>query len=209
QIGIQHGQQLKTEIKRNIKVYSDMFRLTSRLDWPAVREIAKEYRENLQKLVLEIYEEIEGIAEGAELDRLDVVALNAKSEIAHGLFLDGCTSLGWDLKSDGVILAQNWDWTPRVKESCVWMTVEQPGKPTIHMMVEAGLVGKIGVKSSSVGVCLNAIRAKAVDSSKLPFQVATRVCLNSTSVQEAILQVKALGSPDLSSINQSISLPRD
>ena len=36
----------------------------------------------------------------------------------------------------GVIAAQNWDWTARVKENCVLMSIEQMGKPTVHMMTE-------------------------------------------------------------------------
>jgi isopenicillin-N N-acyltransferase-like protein len=185
---------LTLEIKRQIKVYDDMFHVTSKLDWPAVREVSKEYQATLKKLTPDIYEEIEGIAKGSGLDVLDIIALNCRSEIALGLFSDGCTCLGWDLKDDGVILAQNWDWTARVKENCVLMTIEQPGKPTIHQMTEAGLVGKIGFNSASVGVCMNAIRAHPTNSSKLPFHVATRVCMNSTSVEEAIATLKSLGS---------------
>lgn len=113
-----------------------MFRSTSKLDWPAVREIAKTYRATVEKLTPEIFEEMEGIAEGSGLDILDIVALNCRSEIALGLFSDGCSSMGFQTKSDGVILAQNWDWTARVKENCALLSIEQPGKPTVHMMTE-------------------------------------------------------------------------
>lgn len=55
-------------------------------------------------------------------------------------------------------------------------------------------MGKIGFNSASVGVCQNAIRARPTDSSKLPYHVACRVALNSTSVSEAISAIQVLGS---------------
>jgi isopenicillin-N N-acyltransferase-like protein len=64
-----------------------MFRVTSKLDLPAVRTIAEEYRQTIKKLTPDIYTEIEGVAKGAVLDVADIVALNCRSEIALGLFL--------------------------------------------------------------------------------------------------------------------------
>ena len=54
-------------------------------------------------------------------------------------------------------------------------------------------MGKIGFNSAGVGVCLNAIKAPVCDSSKLPIHVALRVCLESTSVDEALERLAALG----------------
>ncbi|EXJ90306.1 isopenicillin-N N-acyltransferase [Capronia coronata CBS 617.96] len=206
EIGLQHGTLLAQQIRGQIRVYDTMFRRTSNLDWDAVRAVSREYQTTLQRLTPDLYVEMEGIAEGAGLDVLDIVALNCRSEIALGLFSDGCSSLGWkmgvttepgegdDEDTGKVVLAQNWDWTARVKENCVIMSIEQPGKPKIFICNEAGLVGKIGFNSSSVGVCMNAIRAKPTDSSKIPVHVALRVCLNSNTASEAIAQLDELGS---------------
>jgi isopenicillin-N N-acyltransferase-like protein len=54
-------------------------------------------------------------------------------------------------------------------------------------------VGKIGFNTAGVGVCLNAIRAKSCDSSKLPIHLALRVCLESTSVENALQTLSSLG----------------
>ncbi|KAJ7309410.1 acyl-coenzyme A:6-aminopenicillanic acid acyl-transferase-domain-containing protein [Mycena albidolilacea] len=196
EIGLEHGKQLAVQIRRQIQVYSAMFQRTSNLDWPAVRNISVAYQNTIRSLTPDIYDEMEGIAEGANLSILDIVALNARSEIALGLFSDGCTSLGWKLKGNDhgdVILAQNWDWTPRVQENLAMMSIDQPGHPKIYMMAEAGIVGKIGFNSASVGVCLNAIRAHPTDASKLPIHVALRLCLESTSTQNAIDRINSLG----------------
>ena len=105
-----------------------MFQQTSQLDWAAVRRIAHDFAQTISTLTPEIYLEMDGIAEGAGVDVLDIVALNCRSEIALGHFSDGCTSLGWKRDGDSdVILSQNWDWTRRVKRNCVLMSIEQPG----------------------------------------------------------------------------------
>ena len=135
QIGVQHGKQLANEIRGQIQVYEAMFKQTSKLDWDAVREISQGYAKTIQALVPDVYSEMEGIAEGAGLDILDIVALNSRSEIALGLFSDGCSSLGWK-RGDTVLLAQNWDWTARVKQNCVLISIKQANKPAIWMITE-------------------------------------------------------------------------
>ena len=135
EIGKEHGQQLTKEIRSQIDVYNAMFKQTSKLDWAAVKEVSRDYAATIQRLTPDIYEEMLGIAEGAGLDVLDIVALNSRSEIALGLFSDGCSSLGW--KRDGeVLLAQNWDWTARVKDNCCLMSIKQENKPAIWMVTE-------------------------------------------------------------------------
>ncbi|KAE8453412.1 hypothetical protein EG329_010273 [Mollisiaceae sp. DMI_Dod_QoI] len=192
-IGLQHGRQLASKIRSQIVVYEAMFKQTSKLDWAAVRDIAQQYSETILKLTPELHTEIAGIAEGAGLDLLDIVALNARSEIALGSFSDGCTSVAWKTKNEGVILSQNWDWTARVKKNLALMSIEQPGKPKIWMVTEAGIVGKIGFNSASVGTCLNAIRAKPSDATKLPIHIVLRLFLQSTSTKSAISKFEALG----------------
>lgn len=54
-------------------------------------------------------------------------------------------------------------------------------------------MGKIGFNTAGVGVCLNAIRAKSCDSSKLPIHLGLRVCLESTSVENALQTLSSLG----------------
>ena len=121
-----------------MQVYGEMFKVTSKLSWPEVLEVAKEFSLTIERLAPELYEEMEAIAAGAHV--LDIVALNCRSEIALGLFSDGCTSLAWSSKdafgSDRTILAQNWDWTARVKKNLVMMSIEQEGKPKIYMITE-------------------------------------------------------------------------
>ncbi|KAF5387560.1 hypothetical protein D9757_006573 [Collybiopsis confluens] len=204
EIGLAHGTQLSAQIHSQIQIYSEMFQETSKLSWPEVRGVAQNFGVILSLRLPDIYSEMRGIAKGAGIDILDIIALNARSEIALGLYSDasdGCTSLGWKLSSgsgpsgedDEVILAQNWDWTPRVQQNLAVLSISSPGKPKIYMVTEAGVVGKIGFNSSSIGVCLNAIRAHPMDVTNVPIHVALRICLESTSSLEAIGKITELG----------------
>lgn len=117
-----------------------MFQSTSSLSWPEVLEIAREFQTTIQKLTPDIYDEIMGIAEGAGVDILDIVALNCRSEIALGRFTDGCTSLGWKMQGkeveEKIVLAQNWDWTEKVAGNLAMVEIERSGKEKIWMVTE-------------------------------------------------------------------------
>jgi isopenicillin-N N-acyltransferase-like protein len=61
------------------------------------------------------------------------------------------------------------------------------------MITEAGIIGKIGLNSSGVGVCINAIRARGVDFTRLPVHLAIRAALDSTSKSEALATLDKAG----------------
>jgi isopenicillin-N N-acyltransferase-like protein len=79
------------------------------------------------------------------------------------------------------------------QENLILMTIRQPGQPTIKMVTEAGIIGKIGLNSKGVGVCLNAIRAKGVDASHLPVHLGLRTVLESASAGEAVQRLETAG----------------
>jgi isopenicillin-N N-acyltransferase-like protein len=114
------------------------------LSWPKVLDLAEEFRLTIRRLTPDIYHGIVGIAEGADLDILDIVAPNPRSEIALGRFTDGCINLSWNAKvesKDRMVLAQNWDWTARVKKNLVMMSIEDIGRPKIYM--KTAVVGSL------------------------------------------------------------------
>ena len=108
---------------------------------------------------------------------------------------DGCTALSWKTKQHS-FLTQNWDWQSEQAENLIHLQIEQKPKPSIDMITEAGIIGKIGMNSAGVGVCLNAIRVSGVDYSKTPCHLALRACLDSNSREEAevILHQKGVSS---------------
>jgi isopenicillin-N N-acyltransferase-like protein len=90
-------------------------------------------------------------------------------------------------------LAQNWDWQNEQTPNLIALAITQNNKPTIKMITEAGLIGKIGLNSSGVGVCLNAIKAPGISYDKLPCHLALRLCLDSPSAEAALTKLKHYG----------------
>ncbi len=64
---------------------------------------------------------------------------------------------------------------------------------SIRSLEQPGIVGKIGFNSASVGVCLNAIRARPTSTSLLPIHVLLRLALECESVDDAIASIESLG----------------
>lgn len=167
----------------------------SQVQWPQVRQIAQGFMDSLAKLAPHLLDEMKGLAEGAEVDLLDIIALNVRTEIAFGIFkedkeTDGCTALYW--KEHG-ILAQNWDWLQEQQDNLIVLHASPTDKPQINIVTEAGIVGKIGLNDCGVGVCLNAIRAKGLSESKFPIHIALRLALEQTSAKSAIDLLTSVG----------------
>ncbi|KAL1945424.1 hypothetical protein VTO73DRAFT_2275 [Trametes versicolor] len=202
EIGLQHGQLLASQVVDQISIYRDLFQEACKFSWETVRTVAAQFEESIRLLAPHLLEEMRGIAVGVQsaghlkVDMLDIVALNARSEIALGQWDDGCTALGWRIRGPGVhkqILAQNWDWREGVGKNLALASISSPGKPHIWMVIEPGIVGKIGFNSASVGVCLNAIRARPISTSLLPIHVLLRLALECESVDDAIASIESLG----------------
>ncbi|KAK7702567.1 hypothetical protein SLS64_009530 [Diaporthe eres] len=236
QIGHAHGSGAKAQVLGSIAFYTALFQQKCDLDWAAVTREADKYAARLGVTCPRYLDEIRGIADGAGVGFLDVLALNVRTEIIFGIFSeaeavrargpakvvngvngsngvngqhaesefpsDGCTSLAFTTPSTPTssFLAQNWDWQPAQAPNLIVIHISQPnntadsdGIPDIAMVTEAGIIGKIGLNASGVGCCLNAIRARGLDSSRLPVHFALRTILESRSRAEALATLKKLG----------------
>ena len=62
------------------------------------------------------------------------------------------------------LVAHNWDWKDVQKEAMVMMNITQAnGKPTIHLITEAGIIGKTGFNSDGISLYLNALAVNDID----------------------------------------------
>ncbi|KAL4902125.1 hypothetical protein BDW74DRAFT_180973 [Aspergillus multicolor] len=90
-----------------------MFARDSKLSWPEVQDLAKDFDQLIRDRWPRYYKELRGIADGSEQELIDIVALNVRTEIVFGKFSDGCTGLYYrDRHSEtkDAFLGQNWDW---------------------------------------------------------------------------------------------------
>ncbi|KAK2825727.1 hypothetical protein FQN49_007423 [Arthroderma sp. PD_2] len=193
-IGRQHGEQASKEIHGSLDFYKHMFKKTSSMGWPEVCRTALKFLPLIETSFPNYMQEIRGIAQGADVDVKSVLALNVRTEIAYGLFDDGCTAFAWKGAGES-FLAQNWDWDEEQAPNLISLhiTLSDPTKPSIHMITEAGIIGKIGLNSRGVGVTLNAMKAKGVEFDRIPCHLALRLALESVSRVEAIAKLGKFG----------------
>jgi len=194
QIGLTHGSTASNEISRSIIFYQNLFLSKCNMDWSTVKTFALKYQPYLSSSFPQYVEEMEGVAKGAGVEYADILALNVRTEIAFGAFADGCTAVSWrDLKGEGSLLGQNWDWNTVQAENLISLKIKKENGSTIHMITEAGIIGKIGMNSNGVGCTLNALKAKGVSFSKLPCHLALRTVMESSSREAAIATLEKAG----------------
>jgi isopenicillin-N N-acyltransferase like protein len=127
--------------------------------------------------------EIRGIADGARLEAWQVGALNARTEIlarVGGAGRGECSTVV-DLRAGGRSPAaiQTWDWIDRFADSWLVWTIEHPDGRVVHTVTEYGILAKIGVNASGVGVHVNILHhADDGGSIKVPVHVLARAVLD-------------------------------
>ncbi|MGQ9533155.1 MAG: C45 family autoproteolytic acyltransferase/hydrolase [Desulfotomaculales bacterium] len=195
--GYQYGRKCRDRIMVSVETYRRMMASYAGLSWDEALRRAHEYELPILRYDREIFEEMSGLAAGSDLPLAAVLALNARSELT----LTGntpwaeCTAVAVAPEASGdgnTWLAQNWDWVGRQREALLLLRIKQPGRPSVVMITEAGLVGKIGLNEAGVGVCLNALFVPEVRAG-VPVHVVLRGILNATSLSAAVAAVTRVG----------------
>ena len=192
--GMQYGAQCKATIRKTIEFYRWIFEYESNINWDHCLLKAAEFRTYILDYDIEILEEMEGIAAGAGCSLEEILAINARSELLFLLAAQGkkmrtcCTAIAATPEAtveQETFLAQNWDWYASTRKQCVILKIEQPGRPDILQLVEAGLLAKTGMNSAGIGLCTNAL---VCDKWRIgvPFHIILRGILNANSMAGAI-----------------------
>jgi len=188
-IGQLHGSQARTAIWKNLDTYEKLFKHYVNLEWKDIVQEAGKFIPSIEKYDLEIMEEIQGIADGAGRGVEEIVALNARYELIYSAWSE-CTSFVATSEATSLshtLIGQNWDWSILLKDSCILLKIKQQDKPTILTFTEAGMVGKIGLNSAGIGLCVNGLVSdKDERLPSTPFHVICREILNSKNMSEAI-----------------------
>jgi isopenicillin-N N-acyltransferase-like protein len=195
--GLQHGTLARDQVAVSLDTYQKLFRDFVRIEWDEAKEIGERYGEAITAFDPELFEEIRGVSEGSGFEVAEILALNARSEIALSVrMVDGCTAFA---AFEGAtvdrmtLLCQNWDWRASQRDAFVTFVIARQGKPEITMLTEAGIIGKIGFNSNGLGVCLNAIVTDQVRADATPLHVVLRGILESRNLGEAIETVARAG----------------
>lgn len=195
--GEKHGRVLRTQIGHNLDVYFDRFLREGGVGRAEVLRRAGRYAEAIARQNSAYTAGMEGIAVGARIPYLEVVALNVRYEILYYQYAqnklaaaDGCTAFALApqvTKNGHLLLGQNWDWIPEVA-GAVLHTTHPDGLQTLAF-TEAGIFGgKIGLNSAGLGLAINGITTTADDWTRLekPFHLRCYEILRCRALDEAL-----------------------
>jgi isopenicillin-N N-acyltransferase-like protein len=208
-----HGRELRTEIQANYATYIERFEAGGAKQ-AAVLEQSEDWAAFTAHDNPEYAEEMEGIAEGANLSLTQIALLNARYELAYCVFgseaqslnttspieQEGCTSFGLmpEMTACGhTLLGQNWDWLAKLQGRVFVMRVRRSsassvGKPDFVGFTEAGIAGcKMGVNEAGIGLCVNGLVTlrDGANGFRKPFHVRCREILDAWTFDKALLPV--------------------
>jgi isopenicillin-N N-acyltransferase-like protein len=195
-----YGTAARGRVHRSIELYDAVFRHYTGLAWAEVRDRAGAFAEWFDDTDVQLLPELEGIAEGAGVDAEDVLALNVRTEVMFGLDTRAaraaakeCTAVGAGpaRTADGrVLVAQNWDWKPAARETCVLLAMRPAGRPAFVTLVEAGLLAKAGMNDAGLAVATNALTSSRDRGAPgVPYHAILRRMLTSATHEEAVAEV--------------------
>jgi len=186
--GLQLGNFCRREIENTLEAYRLVFQRYANIDEEQARRLAAPFIDVIAKYDPEIMEEISGIARALGRPLEDLVAINARTELMFMSQPKECTAIALlpEVASDKrIFMGQNWDWIQRLRGSLILLEIEQPKRPTVLMLAEAGIVGKIGLNRSGIAVCLNILLA-GNPKMGVPIHVILRGILNAETLGDAL-----------------------
>jgi len=187
--GHAHGEAFRDRIHTARDFYFDELFAGGPLDGAAIEARATTVAVLCERLAPSQAEEIRGIAAGSGLAPWQVFVLNARTEIINAR-VGECSAL---YLAQSKLLAQNWDWLEPLESACVVIAHERPDGHRYITFGEPGMVGKIGLSSAGLGVCLNILFA-AHDLTGLPVHVLIGALLNAPDFDAARALMAAAGS---------------
>jgi isopenicillin-N N-acyltransferase like protein len=188
--GRQHGELLRDRVGLGVERYMGRFAHFAGLTRAEARTAALSFAAPIEAYDAEILDELAGIAEGAGLPFEDVLAMNCRSELMFGFAGAECSSFALQptVTADGhTYVGQNWDWAPDISETIAVIVIRQePDKPDVLLLDEAGIVGRMGLNSAGIGLCTNTLIADQGPPEGVPYNVLLRGVLNQRRLDDAI-----------------------
>jgi len=193
--GLQHGSGAAARVARSVEIYLTAFGKQTTLTLDEVRERARGFAAEIERIDPDILEELRGIAAGAQQRFEDIVAVNCRTELLYGDKSGArpateCTTivaLPEATAERRILLAKNWDWRDACIDSVVLLKIAQRGKPRLTLMVEAGMVGRDGFNEHGIAVVGNLLVSNH-DKGRpgVPIPILRRRILHTTTYYEAI-----------------------
>jgi len=149
QLGYQHGAACQPIIRRTLRA---RVAIAARATGMAPRDIVRSslrYLEPVRTRFPQLIEEVQGIADGAEIEFSEAFFIQVATELTFRP--DGCTTLALHTLDGEWLIAQNWDMPRDVLGTHIVLHLRPAGGPEALMFTYAGVVGYLGINAH--GVC--------------------------------------------------------
>lgn len=182
--GRTHGGELRQQVTESVDFYRELFGYGE-------QELAQ--RAAVFERLIEAYapqqaQEIRGIAAGSGLPEAHIFAINARSELVP-IEAAECTALS---APQAALLGQTWDWCRQMEDLVTLLSITLESGHRILTVTEPGIVGKIGLSSAGIGVCLNFLLAPRSEDG-VPVHTMLREALEADSLAAAQQRLQQAG----------------
>jgi isopenicillin-N N-acyltransferase-like protein len=205
--GFQYGTHARDRVRGSLGFYEKVFQAALNVEWSWVRDRVRPFSTAIADFSENIDQEMRGLADGAGIDYEDVLCLNCRTEVLsaatvrsatgrRGRFAGECSAFaaeGPATANGSVIVGQNWDFIPGCEQNTVLLSVEQDDGPNYITLLEAGLLGKMGMNEVGVTLTTNfLVTERDLGEAGLPFHVILRALIESASVAEAVQSLQQM-----------------
>jgi isopenicillin-N N-acyltransferase like protein len=192
--GREFGAAHAERVANTLACYRELFAAARGLTPGQIEVLGERVSSDLHRNWPRLATEISGIAAGAGASASELFAANARTEILAGATPPECSVIGvlpGRSARGSLLLAQNWDWHPGLAASLVLWTIHRPGGRWLTTLTEAGLVAKIGLNSSGVGVMLNILTSSRDGGvGGLPVHALLRLLHECDDMRSALLLIR-------------------
>ena len=181
EIGYQHGRQLRRRVQACYSFYTEKLIVNRQIDLEAY---GNRFLNTIHAHFPRYATEMEHLARGAHMHAWQVAVLNARTELfvkTMSTLVGECTTCFF--RKEG-LLGENWDWMLECEDLIALMQIEREDGHKILMIVEPGIIGKIGLNSAGLGVGLNILHGTEFDVG-VPVHVLLRAALDADSLEDA------------------------
>lgn len=160
QIGAAFPQKVRHGIENARRFFAEAFPQLQ-LTWEGAQIQSRKYLPFVQERFPQYFEELVGIAEGADVPLDEVFVLNAMEAVTtDALHLTRCTSMAvaQERTADGnVLLAHNEDWVPEDEDDVYLVRARPDDEPPFLAMTYGGLLPNIGFNAAGIAQLIDTV----------------------------------------------------
>lgn len=168
--GVQYGRAVPGRIAASIALYQGEM-LRRGVPLPRQRELARRFIPVIAACGSDYLEEMQGIADGAQVPVEDIVLINARTEMMFGShdapevqakLVEGCTGaivLPEATSAGRLLHAHNWDWRAECADTGIVLCIRREDGPDLLTFVEAGGLARQGLNSAGLGLTGNFLQS--------------------------------------------------